>query len=164
MHIKTILAATLSTAALLLSSCNTNKKVSKEKETFRERQQLNEERAFAESRQVNIVSHRLSEGQITDDVVLEIKPVGSFHYSLSEGFDGEASLIQVRGTKQHSYLNSIDEEMSKQDDLKLLVKKEEDKERSLQRKSKDKEVQRSMTTPLVVVVVLMALSWLVLKK
>src|SRR5690606_8939961 len=149
MHIKTILAATLAAAALLLASSNTNTPGSKEKQTFRERQQRNEERAFAESRQVNIASHRLSEVQITDDVVLEIKPVGAFHYALSEGFDGEASVIQVRGTKQHRYLNSIDEEMSKQDDLKLLVKKEEDKERSLQRKSKDKEVQRSMTTPLV---------------
>jgi|GEM_PF-6390638 len=173
MHNKTILtasltiAATLLTAAVLLSSCNTNKMLNKAKETLKEREHRKEELDFARSLAISHQGHDLDSGRITDSMVVEIIPVGPFRYSLSDGFEGKALRIALKGTSQHDYLKTSDNEGNIEKDLTLLLNKEDMRERSLQRKSRDKEVQRSMTRPLVLVIalaLLLGLSTLLFRK
>ncbi len=141
---KITIITTLLIAASLLTSCTANKKVIKEKETLREQQRLKERVQLAERLQFTTQSHQFDSGWVTNDVVLEIIPIGKFTYSLSEGFQGEASKILVKGKNQQEYLKSLDTEEVKQEDRALSQLLDAESSRSVVNKSTDKSVKRSV--------------------
>src|SRR3546814_8840032 len=77
-------------AASLFTSCNTFKKVAKEKEITEIQRQRMERKLIEDSvLTISEINHS-SSGELTHEVVLEIVPVGTVSYSPTEGFRGEA--------------------------------------------------------------------------